>query len=271
VPTLEVEGLRIGYERAGDGPPLVLLHGALSDARVWRRQLEDLSDQLTVVAWDAPGHGRSSDPREPFGMDRFAEVLAGLLEGLDLEPAHVLGLSFGGSLALELYRRHPESVRSLILADTYAGWKGSLSEEECAARLEAALRSAVLAPDELASEWLPQLLSAGVAPAVAQELATIMSDSRPAGMRLIGQAMAVTDLRDALPRIRVPTLVLRGGRSPAITRRIAELLAAALPAAQLGTIADAGHMLPLSHREEANRAILEHLMRHAVPDLPAAA
>jgi pimeloyl-ACP methyl ester carboxylesterase len=68
VPALQIEGLEIAYEQAGEGPSLVLLHGALSDARVWRQQIEELSDEFTVVAWDAPGAGRSSDPAEPFGM-----------------------------------------------------------------------------------------------------------------------------------------------------------------------------------------------------------
>ena len=60
--SVEVGGLRVAYVRAGQGPPLILLHGGLSDHREWRRQVEDLSDGFTVVAWDAPGCGDSSDP-----------------------------------------------------------------------------------------------------------------------------------------------------------------------------------------------------------------
>jgi pimeloyl-ACP methyl ester carboxylesterase len=86
--TFEVGGLRIAYRRAGSGPVLVLAHGAMGDSRDWRRQLEGLSDELTVVPWVAPGCGASDD----------------------------LGLSFGGGLALELYRRHPGLPRSLVLA-----------------------------------------------------------------------------------------------------------------------------------------------------------
>src|SRR5437899_7194248 len=64
--TLFRSGLRIAYERAGNGPPLVLLHGFVGDGREWRRQVDGLSDQFTVVAWDAPGAGASSDPPESF-------------------------------------------------------------------------------------------------------------------------------------------------------------------------------------------------------------
>ena len=76
--TTEVHGLRIAYERAGDGPPLVLLHGYVGDGpTTWRPQLEGLGDELTMIAWDAPGAGRSSDPPESFGMTGYADCLAG--------------------------------------------------------------------------------------------------------------------------------------------------------------------------------------------------
>lgn len=71
---LEVEGLRIAYERAGEGSPLVLLHGYVGDGRAtWRCQIAELSDEFTVVAWDAPGSGRSSDPPESFRLPDYAD------------------------------------------------------------------------------------------------------------------------------------------------------------------------------------------------------
>src|SRR5262249_12857080 len=126
MPLARVNGLQVGYERAGSGPPLVLLHGVLVDARVWRPQLAGLSDAFDVTDWDAPGHGQSSDPTDAYTLADWADCLAGLLDALATERAHILGLSWGGVIAQEFYRRHPARVRSLILADTYAGWKGSL-------------------------------------------------------------------------------------------------------------------------------------------------
>jgi pimeloyl-ACP methyl ester carboxylesterase len=83
---IEVAGLRIAYERAGAGPPLVLLHGYVGDGpTLWRRQLEALSDEFTVVAWDAPGAGGSSDPPESFGMAGYADCVAGFVDGLHLD------------------------------------------------------------------------------------------------------------------------------------------------------------------------------------------
>ena len=123
---VEVEGLRIAYERAGAGPPLVLLHGYVGDGpTLWRRQLDEFCDEFTVVVWDAPGAGGSADPPESFGMAGYADCLAGFIERLGLEAPHVAGLSFGGILALTLCRRHPAIPRTLILASAYAGWRGS--------------------------------------------------------------------------------------------------------------------------------------------------
>jgi pimeloyl-ACP methyl ester carboxylesterase len=100
----EVDGHFVAYRLAGQGPPLLLLHGFLCDSRCWRRQFAELSDQLTVVAWDAPGAGSSSDPPDSFTITDWSRCLAHFLDLLRIEQAHVLGLSWGGVLAQEFYR-----------------------------------------------------------------------------------------------------------------------------------------------------------------------
>lgn len=127
---IKVKDLQIAYESKGQGQPLVLLHGALGDSRVWRRQLDDLSDEFMVVAWDAPGCGLSSDPEETIGSADYASYLAAFLQGLGLKKPHLLGLSFGSVLALEFYRLYPEVPRSLLLVSAYAGRAGFLSPDE---------------------------------------------------------------------------------------------------------------------------------------------
>ena len=138
----KVNGLSVAYERTGDGPALVLLHGFAVDSRMWRPQIESLSDKFTVIAWDAPGAGQSSDPPETFGIGEWADCLAGILDAAGIQLAHIVGLSWGGILAQEFYRRHSAPVLSLVLADTYAGWKGSLPEPIVEQRLAACLRDA---------------------------------------------------------------------------------------------------------------------------------
>lgn len=118
---IDVGGLRIGYERAGEGPPLVLLHGYVGDGpTTWRRQLEGLADEFTVIAWDAPGAGRSSDPPEMLGMAGYADCLAGFVAALGLERPHVAGLSFvvlpdtGHLCNLEAPHEFNTAVRSFL-------------------------------------------------------------------------------------------------------------------------------------------------------------
>jgi pimeloyl-ACP methyl ester carboxylesterase len=144
---IEVEGLRIAYRWSGEGLPLLLLHGFVGDSREWRRQIEDLSNEFTVVAWDAPGSGGSSDPPEAFRLADCADCLAEFIDTLGLGRPHVAGISFGGALALELYRRHPAQPLSLVLASAYAGWTGSLPAEIVEQRLQRTLQAAHLPPD----------------------------------------------------------------------------------------------------------------------------
>ena len=247
---VEVRGLRVAYRRAGDGPPVVLLHGGLSDSREWRRQLEDLSDEFTVVAWDAPGCGGSSDPDDGFRLPGYADVLASFVDALELERPHVVGLSFGAGLALELYRRHPQLPASLVLASAYAGWAGSLPPEVVEERLREVLRQADLPADEVVAEWLPSLFSGSPPVAVVEEVAVIMRDFHPAGMRAMAYAFAEADLRDVLPRIEVPTLLLCGEADQRSPLTVAEALHAAIPHSTLVVLDGVGHQ---SNVEAADR------------------
>jgi pimeloyl-ACP methyl ester carboxylesterase len=254
---VEWNGLEIAYERTGSGPPLVLLHGALADHREWRVQLEELSDEFDVIAWDAPGNGKSTDPQPPFGTADWADALAGLLDALDVGPAHVGGLSWGGTLALELYARHPARVASLLLVDTYAGWKGSLPEKKCAERVDACLREAEMDPREVAPRWMPGLLTEAASPAVVDELLAIMSDAHQAGFRLMAVSMGATDQRNLLPTIDVPTILIWGEDDVRSPVSVAEEMRDAIPGARLVVISRCGHMSNMEQPERFNAEVRE--------------
>jgi pimeloyl-ACP methyl ester carboxylesterase len=181
VENVHANGLAIAYERVGDGPPLVFVHGAADDSRIWRPQLE-LADEFTVVAWDEPEAGRSSDVPADFALADYANCLAALIEALSLGSAHIAGLSWGGTTVQELYRRHPRLVATLILVDTYAGWKGSLPEAEVHARV-AGVRQMLAAPADDFDPTFPGLF-AGDPPAEFVALLTeIAADVRPESLR----------------------------------------------------------------------------------------
>ncbi len=238
---VEVAGLRVAFRRQGAGPSLVLLHGAVCDSRVWRVELESLSDAFTVVAWDAPGCGESSDPPEHFRMAEFADCLARFIDGLGLERPHVLGHSWGSTLALELYRQRPSRVRSLVLVGAYAGWAGSLPPNAVEQRLRFALETANAGPNEFAPASMPGLFSEAMPDDRAEELARIMSEIRPVGTRTMAYALAEADLRDVLPRIDVPTLLLYGDADQRSPLSVARALQAALPRSTLTVMPGLGH------------------------------
>jgi pimeloyl-ACP methyl ester carboxylesterase len=250
VEEVEVDGLRIAFERRGDGPPLVLVHGGLVDHREWNRQLEGLSDEFTVVAWDAPGCGRSSDPPEPFRMPEYADCLAGFVDTIGLERPHVLGLSWGSTLALELYRRSPKIPRTLVLTGGYAGWAGSLSPEEVAGRLERFMEQFEEPPERWVRDYIPTLLTERAPSEMVEELVALMAESRPAGMRAMILAMAEADLRNVLPTIDVPTLLLCGEEDVRSPPSVAAELDAQIPDSTLVVMPRVGHQ---SNVEAADR------------------
>jgi len=258
---IEVGGLGIAFERHGTGPPLVLLHGILQDSRAWRRQRDALSGEFTVVAWDAPGCGRSSDPPETFRLPEYADCLAAFVDALGLGRPHVLGLSLGGALALELYRRHPRIPRTLVLASAYAGWAGSLPAEVVDQRLRQALREADLPPDQFIPGWIPGLLAESAPAALVAEVVGMMSEFHPAGYRAMAHALAEADLRDVLPCIDVPTLLLYGTADRRSPLSVAEDLHARIPASTLVVMPGVGHLGNLEATESFNAEVRSFLRR----------
>lgn len=262
---IEVAGLRIAYERAGQGPLLVLLNGYVGDGlATWRRQIDELSDEFTVVAWDAPGSGHSSDPPESFRLADYADCLAGFVDALGLGRPHVAGLSFGGGLALEFYRRHPAIPVTLVLAGAYAGWAGSLPTEIVEQRLQQALELADLTPNQLVHALLPTMFSESAPAELVDEFAASVSEFHPAGIRIMARSFAEADLREMLPHIEVPTLLLYGDKDVRAPLNVADALHAAIPGSRLVVLAGVGHVSTVEAAEIFNREV-RHFLRSRAP------
>jgi pimeloyl-ACP methyl ester carboxylesterase len=248
---VDVCGREIAYRRAGSGTPLVLLHGFLCDSRVWLRQLAELGDEFDVVAWDATGAGRSPDPPDRFALSDWVSCLAAFLEALGLGPAHIVGLSWGGLLAQELFRVAPDRVRTLVLADTYAGWKGSFGDEVAQQRLARCERESSLPADEFVRVWVPvEFFTESVAPDVVEEMAAVVRDFHPHGFRLMARSLAESDTTDLLPSIDVPTLLLWGDGDRRSPLDVAAAFEAAVPGAELRVIENAGHVSNMERPEK---------------------
>ena len=253
---IDVDGLRVAYERAGDGPLLILLHGYVGDGPgTWQRQLDGLSDEFTVVAWDAPGAGLSADPPPGFGLPEYADCLAGFVDALGLGRPHVAGLSFGGGLALELYRRHAALPRTLVLASAYAGWAGSLPPEVVEQRLRQVEQLADLPPDRFVGELAPTLFSRSAPAEMVEEFAANACGFHPAGLRAMARSFAAADLRDVLDTIDVPTLLLYGDKDVRAPLDVAEDLHAAIATSRLVVLPGVGHVVNIEAGERFNEEL----------------
>ena len=238
---IEVDGRRIAFRRMGSGPPLLLLHGAVSDSRVWRSPLESFADAFTVIAWDAPGCGGSADVPTEFGMVDYANCLARFVDGLELGPVHVLGHSWGSTLALQLCLARPAMVRSLVLVGGYAGWAGSLPPGEVEARLAFALHVADLGAAAFDPTSMRGIFSDAMSEETASELALVMSEIREDATRTMARALAACDLRGELGEIATPTLIVAGDADERSPLSVAHELHRRIAGSTLTVLPGAGH------------------------------
>ena len=257
---ISVRELEIAYRRTGEGPPLVLLHGGPTNSREFRRQLQDLANDFTVIAWDMPGCGQSADPPENFRVIDYVGCLADFVAALALEQPHLLGLSFGTGLGLELYRAYPDLLRSLILVSAYAGWAGSLPPHVAEQRRQRMMQMIERPPDAWAREWLPTLVPDSAPEEVVAELEAILSEFHPTGQRmLLDSGFAEHDLRDLLPRISVPTLLVYGEKDVRSPLNVAEAMHASIPDSKLVVVPGVGHMVDMQAPDRLNAEVRRFL------------
>ncbi|MFE9046565.1 alpha/beta fold hydrolase [Streptomyces sp. NPDC007818] len=241
---------------------MVLVHGAGIDGRMWRPQIDALADEFTVVSWDEPGSGRSGDLPSGFTLGDFAGALAAVIEDVGLGPAQVAGLSWGGTVVLELYRGRPDLVRSLLMVDTYAGWKGSLPPGEVAARVEGA-RAMLAVPREAFDPTLPGLYASGPPERFSALLDAMSRDVRPESMAVQLSLMADADESDLLPRVTVPTLLLWGELDARSPLSVAHAFHEAIPHSKLVVIPGVGHVSNLEAPEAFTAAVRAFCRTHA--------
>ncbi|POX57175.1 alpha/beta hydrolase [Streptomyces sp. Ru71] len=245
-------------EEAGtSGPLLLCLHGIGSSSASFGPQLQALAEEFRVAAWDAPGYGRSPDPDAPLDLDGFADVAAEVIRARG-GSAHVLGVSWGGVIALRLALRHPALVASLILADSSPG-SGTDPGKAAAMRARAdELRA--LGPRAFAERRGPRLVSDGAPPELVRRVVDTMAHAvRLPGYAHAAASMASADLRADLPRITAPTLVLCGDKDQVTGPDAAQALAGGLRRTASVVVKDAGHLANQEQPERFNAWVLAHL------------
>lgn len=273
MPTVRTNDIETYYERRGDGPPLILVHGAILDHGQWAPQVDALSDDYTTIAYDVRGHGRTGGSAEStYSIDLFAADLDALITALDLERPVICGLSTGGCIAQVYAATRPDRLSGVVLADTFT--------PELFDRREWFQRSAML------KATVPPVRFVGYERV---EKAMVWLQERFRGEAVSGDYEKIEQLRTKGPKmqteefakviravagfheteidysaITVPTLVLYGEHEPPFIRRHAPKLESVIPSASVLEVPDAGHASNLDNPEfftDAVRTFLERVHR----------
>jgi 3-oxoadipate enol-lactonase len=258
VPFATVSGTTLHHLDAGRGdPPVVLLHAFPVNAGMWDEQIAALANRWRVVAPDLPGFGQS--PPSPDGeasIDRWADLVAELVEGLGLGPVVVAGLSMGGYVAFSLLRRHRHLVTALVLADTRAG---ADTPEVLQRRSDQQQKVADGKLDEVFEAQLGTLLSEETKaerPDVVERARALMTATPPDTVVAALEAMKHrTDATAELGGIGVPVLVIVGEQDGPSPPSVAREMAEAVPDGRLEVLPGAGHLSNLEAPEAFNRAL----------------
>lgn len=266
---VDVGGVMLNVEAAGQGPPVVLLHGFTGSARGWTRVVEALAPEFTTLAIDIIGHGQSDSPADVgrYRMEQVVEDLVRVLRAAGYERAAWLGYSMGGRTALQVAVHHPDAVSALVLEGASPGL--ATAEE----------REARVAADEVLAQrlerdgiepfidfWqsIPLFASQASLPSAVWEV------QRAGRLRnsIVGLATSLRGmgtgsqpaLHDRLSEVRVPALLLAGELDIRYTG-IAQEMARSLPDAAMHTVPGGGHAAHLEQPERFNALVLDFLRR----------
>lgn len=257
-----LNGARIHYERSGSGMPVVMLHAGVADSRMWEPQAAELSRHFDVIRPDLRGFGRSEIP--PGRWSPHGDVLA-LVDELGLKPAHVIGCSIGGKVALDFALDHPERVSKLVfVGGGISGSKPDPRHEALYAESEAAYQAGDHAALNEADMHL--WLDGPYRPKgyVREPLRKLFLEMNGGNMDVDWTKSPMEDLDppaiDRLSEVTAPTLVLVGDKDLAPILETADLAASSIKGARKVVIHDAAHLPNLEHPEEFNRIVLEFLL-----------
>jgi 3-oxoadipate enol-lactonase len=267
VTLIPVGDIELDYERSGDGPPLLMIMGMSGTALTWGEPfLAPLREHFDVIAYDHRGVGASSALDGPVTIREMARDAAGLLAALELDSAHVLGISMGGMIAQELALAVPERIRTLTLGCTYCGGEGSsLAAPEALQRLSEAMMSGDR-ERALRASWEINVSPAFADDADAYARFVAIAMRRAVAVPVIMaqmQACAAHDTNARLGQIELPTLVVHGSVDELLPVQNGRLIAARIPHARLEILDDVGHLFVWERPQLAAELLRSHTAAHA--------
>ena len=254
-------GVFHGVDR-GEGPTVLLVHGFPLDHQMWDQQIEALEPGYRVIAADLLGFGNStSTPRESVSMAEFADELAVMLDALGVTDKIIFcGLSMGGYIGWEFWRRHADRLQALILCDTRAAGDDPATAK---GRQMAATQVLQAGSGSMIEAMIPRLFAASSRQSMPDVVAATRArmEQVPAWSIAAAQRGMATrdDFRDQLPSISIPALIVCGDQDEITPAEEMQEIADQLPQASFVEIANAGHMAPLEQPAAVNHALLDFL------------
>jgi pimeloyl-ACP methyl ester carboxylesterase len=267
MPVVPVGEVELDYERRGSGPPLLLIMGMSGTYLHWGEPfLAELQRDFEVIAYDHRGVGASTPLQAATTIVEMAEDAAGLLDALEIDSAHVLGISMGGMVAQELALAHPERVRTLTLGCTYCGGEGSvLTAADVLQRLSDAMMSGDRA-HALRTGFEVNFSQAAAAEDALYDRFLAVGERRAVAVPVIlaqMQACAAHDTNSRLPGLEPPTLVLHGTEDQMLPVANGRLIASRVAGSQLEILDGVGHMFFWERPERSAELIRSHAAVHA--------
>lgn len=256
---VEIDGAQLAYRvdgREAEAPAVVLLHSLGTDLRMWEPQARALASRFRVVRYDCRGHGASDVAAEPVTIERLGGDVLALLDHLEIERAHLCGISLGGLTALWLAVHHPERVDRVVLANTGARLGSAESWEARARAVErggmSAIRDAVLA------RWVGEEFRAAH-PDVAPSLGEMLDHTPVAGYVAACRALRDADLRADAHAVRVPTLIVAGEKDESTPPALGEALHAAITGSTFALLPGAAHLSNVEWPDEFTAIVTRFL------------
>ena len=267
MPKIELSQTELNYERSGSGEPLLLIQGMGGTHVSWGRPFSELLERdFEVIAFDNRGMGLSRRVGGEFSIAEMAADTAELLDALELETAHVMGISMGGMVAQELAIAHPGRLRTLTLGCSYCGGEGS--QLMAPSNFRKLVEATASGNQDRVFEAMYELnLSPGFRAERSRYAAFAeMAGALPSPRETIGfqlQAIIAHDTQERLPRITAPTLVVHGTVDQVLGYPNGPLIASRIPGARLETYEDIGHMFWWEQPERTAELLREHALAPA--------
>jgi 3-oxoadipate enol-lactonase len=259
---IRVQGIDLYYEVQGAGYPLILIRGLGSNADHWYCQRPTFSSCCRVVTFDNRGIGRSDKPDAPYSISLMADDAIGLMDGIGIYRAHILGISMGGMIAQDIALRYPQRVHGLILACTHCGGERAVRPSEEIARIF--VEYIFTGSQEAAKNTPPCLFTDRTlreAPEVVERYQEVSRRFPPTSHVMIRQWEAIQghDTWAELRYLQAPTLVLSGSDDVLVPPENSRILTGRIPNAQLQVIEGGGHQFLVEKADAFNQAVLEFL------------